>query len=104
MEGHLIIRGHDDGAFDVRFVPANLASPMQTPMVGFPDTPSLEQALLELRLPRERVIEIVNSPYVLHSLRVRVDDSAARRVGLVATRWGRLLGFLSGLGGRRRRA
>jgi hypothetical protein len=101
LEGHLIIRGHDDGAFDVQFVPANLASSMQTPMVRFPDTPGLEQALIDLRLDRDRVIEIINSPYVLHSLRVRIDRGAARHYGLVASPWARLLGFLPGFGARR---
>jgi hypothetical protein len=100
LEGHLIIRGYDDGSFDVRFVPADLASPMQTPTVRFADGPTLEQALMDCGIDRDRVIELINSPYVLHSLRVRVDRAGARRHGIVAGAWERLLGFLPGFGPR----
>ena len=101
IDGHLIIRGHDDGAFDVRFVPADLTSALQTPILRFPDTPTLEQALGDLGLDRDRVIEVVSSPYALHSLRGRVDRDAAGRLGLVATPLARALGILSGLLSRR---
>jgi hypothetical protein len=97
LEGHLIIRGHDDGAFEVRFVPANLASPAETPPVRLPDPPTLERALADLGLDRDRVVEVASSPYALHSLRVRIDRGAARRLGLVTTPLSRVVGLLAGL-------
>jgi hypothetical protein len=101
LEGHLIIRGHDDGTFDVRFVvsPPDPAAGM--PTLRLADGRALEEALTELGLPRDRVVEVVSSPYALHSLRARVDRAAARRLGLVASPLARGLGLITGLFGRR---
>jgi hypothetical protein len=92
LDGHLIIRGYDGGAFDVRFVPAGGAGGAP-PTVRVPDSSTLEQLLTDLGLERDRVVEVVNSPYVLHSLPVRVERGAARRAGLIPTPIERMLGF-----------
>jgi hypothetical protein len=93
LDGHLIIRGYDAGAFDVRFVPARAAGATPAPTLRVPDTPTLERLLTDLGLDRDRVVEVVNSPYVLHSLALRVEQAAARRAGIVPTPVARMLAF-----------
>jgi len=102
LEGHLIIRGHDDGTFEVRFVPAPPAPASAMPLLRLADAHALEQVLGELGLERDRVIEVVSSPYALHSLRARVDRAAARRLGLAASPLGEAVQRLTGLLGHRR--
>ncbi|HEV8673343.1 MAG TPA: hypothetical protein VGX21_04795 [Methylomirabilota bacterium] len=93
LDGHLIIRGYDGGAFDIRFVPARGADSRSALTLRVPDTPTLERLLTDLGLDRDRVVEMVNSPYVLHSLAVGVERRAARRAGLVPTPLARMLAF-----------
>ena len=104
IEGNLVIRWHEPDAFDVRFVPARPDAELSPQSLRVPDAAALERMLVTLGLPQERVIEVLRSPYVLHSLRIRVDARAARRAGLVPTPLGRALGFLAGLLRRGRRA
>jgi hypothetical protein len=101
LEGHLIIRGHDDGSFDVRFVAAPPDPPSAMRMLRLADGTALEEVLTELDLPRDRVVEVVSSPYALHSIRARVDRAAARRLGLVASPLARSVALLTGLFSRR---
>jgi hypothetical protein len=82
IEGNLIIRWHETNAFELRFVPTNPRDVLTSPR-RVPDSRALGQLLIALGLPRERVVEVLTSPYVLHSLRMRVDQSVARRNGLV---------------------
>jgi hypothetical protein len=82
IEGNLIIRWHETNAFELRFVPTNPSNVLTSPR-RVPDSRALGQLLIALGLPRERVVEVLTSPYVLHSLRMRVDQGVARRNGLV---------------------
>jgi hypothetical protein len=82
IEGNLIIRWHESNAFELRFVPTNPPG-ILTAHRRLPDSRALGQLLIELGLPRERVVEVLTSPYVLHSLRLRVDRRVARRAGLI---------------------
>jgi hypothetical protein len=82
IEGNLIIRWHETNAFELRFVATNPPNVLTAPR-RIPDSRALGQLLIALGLPRERVVEVLTSPYVLHSLRLRVDRSVARRKGLI---------------------
>ena len=82
IEGNLIIRWHETNAFELRLVVTNPPNVLTAPRL-IPDSKALGQLLIELGLPRERVVEVLTSPYVLHSLRLRVDRRAARRTGLI---------------------
>ncbi len=104
IEGNLVIRWHEPDAFDVRFVPARPGPGLSPESLRVPDAAALERLLIGLGFPQERVIEVLRSPYVLHSLRIRVDARAARRAGLVPTPLGRALGVLGRLLRRGRRA
>lgn len=104
LEGNLVIRWHEPDAFDVRFVPASPTPGVTPDSLRVPDADALERMLLHLGFPQERVIEILRSPYVLHSLRIRVDVGAARRAGLIPTPLGRAIGLLARLLRRPRRA
>ena len=97
IEGNLVIRWHEPDAFDVQFVPARPGPELSPQSLRVPDAAALERMLITLGLPQERVIEVLRSPYVLHSLRIRVDARAARRAGLVPTPLGRALGLLGRL-------
>ena len=97
IEGNLVIRWEDPDAFDVRFVPAQPRPGRAPESLRVPDAAALERMLFTLGLPQERVIAILRSPYVLHSLRLRVDARAARRAGLVDTRIMGALGALARL-------
>jgi hypothetical protein len=101
LEGHLIIRGHDDGSFDVRLVAVPPDPASDLPVLRLADGRALEEVLTELGLPRDRVVEVVSSPYALHSIRTRVDRAAARRLGLVASPLARGFTLLTGLFSRR---
>jgi hypothetical protein len=102
LEGHLIIRGYDDGSFELRFVPAPPAPASDMPSTRLADSAALEAALGQLGVDRDRVVEVMSSPYVLHSLRARVDRAAARRLGLAASPLGEAVQRLTGLFSRRR--
>jgi hypothetical protein len=102
LEGHLIIRGHDDGSFDLRFVAAPPDPASTMPMLRLSDDRALEEVLADLGLPRDRIVEVVSSPYALHSIRTRVNRAAASRLGLVKSPLARGLGMLTGLFSRRR--
>jgi hypothetical protein len=82
IEGNLIIRWHETNAFELRLVVTSPPNVLTAPR-RIPDSKALGQLLIELGLPRERVVEVLTSPYVLHSLRLRVDRRAARRTGLI---------------------
>lgn len=82
IQGNLIIRWHESNAFELRFVPTNPPNLPTSPR-RLPDSRALGQLLLQLGLPRERVVEVLTSPYVLHSLRLRVERRVARRAGLI---------------------
>jgi hypothetical protein len=84
IEGNLVIRWHEPDAFELRFVPSNPRD-IATTRLRLPDADTLERLLNRLGLPRDRVVDVLASPYVLHSLRVRVDARAARRAGLIET-------------------
>ncbi len=104
IEGNLVIRWQEPDAFDVRFVPARPDAGLSPESLRVPDAAALERMLIALGLSQERVIEVLRSPYVLHSLRIRVDARAARRAGLVPTPLGRALALLARLLRRGRRA
>jgi hypothetical protein len=72
------------------------------PVLRLADGAALEAVLGDLGLPRDRVVEVVSSPYALHSIRTRVNRGVARRLGLVASPLARSLGLLTGLFSRRR--
>jgi hypothetical protein len=94
IEGNLVIRWEEPDAFDVRFVPAQPGPGRAAQSLRVPDAAALERMLFTLGLPQERVIQVLRSPYVLHSLRLRVDARAARRAGLVDPPVMRALGAL----------
>src|SRR5262245_16768737 len=82
IEGNLIIRWHESNAFELRFVPTDPPNVL-TAHRRVRDSRALGQLLIRLGIPRERVVDVLTSPYVLHSLRLRVDRGVARRNGLV---------------------
>jgi hypothetical protein len=82
IEGNLIIRWHESNAFELRLVVTDPPNVLTAPR-RIPDSRALGQLLIRLGLPRERVVEVLTSPYVLHSLRLRLDRGVARRNGLV---------------------
>lgn len=94
IEGNLVIRWRESGGFDLSFVPLNPGQGVTTGVRRLRDVWALQRALTELGLDRDRVVDVVSSPYVLHSLRVRVARQAARRVGLLPTPIGRALAVL----------
>lgn len=96
IEGHLIIRWHEQG-FDLRFVPAHGASPDETTPLRLADPAALETLLTRVGLERDRVVEVLSSPYVLHSIRLRVDPRTARRMGLLPGPGRRTLDLLGGV-------
>jgi hypothetical protein len=97
IEGNLIIRWQEPDAFDVRFVPARPADGIYAESLRVRDPSALERLLRRVGLPQERIIDVLRSPYVLHSLRIHVDPQAARRAGLVETPFRRLIGRLTRL-------
>ena len=103
IEGNLVIKWQKPDAFDVRFVPARPAPGTPSESLRVPDAEALERMLIAVGLPQERIIDVLRSPYVLHSLRIRVDPRAARRAGLIETPLRRLIGCLTRFlrGGRR---
>jgi hypothetical protein len=94
LEGNLVIRWEAPDRFEVRFVPTN---PPNVPATRrwLPDAAALERLLSGLGLEQERIVAVLASPYVLHSLRVKLDPRAARRVGLVPTPLRRALDALT---------
>jgi hypothetical protein len=95
IEGNLIIRWQEPDAFDVRFVPARPAEGRPAESLRVRDPAALERLLRRVGLPQERIIDVLRSPYVLHSLRIRVDPRDARRAGLFETPFRRLIGRLT---------
>jgi hypothetical protein len=95
IEGNLVIRWQEPDAFDVRFVPAHPADGSPVESLRVRDPAALERLLHRVGLPQERIIDVLRSPYVLHSLRIRVDPRAARRAGLLETPLRRLIGRLT---------
>jgi len=77
-----VIRWHERDAFELRFVPTRPPG-VPAPHRRLRDAPALERLLTQLGLPRDRVVDVLTSPYVLHSLRVTVDRRTARRTGLI---------------------
>jgi hypothetical protein len=100
IEGNLVIRWQKPDAFELRFVPSNPRD-IATTQLRLPSADTLERLLNRLGLPRDRVVEVLASPYVLHSLRVRVDARAARRAGLLETPLRRLVAGVARWLGRR---
>jgi hypothetical protein len=95
IEGNLIIRWQEPDAFDVRFVPAQPADGGPAESLRVRNPAALERLLRRVGLPQERIIDVLRSPYVLHSLRIRVDPRAARRAGLLGTPLRRLIARLT---------
>jgi hypothetical protein len=74
---------------------------ISTSRVRIADAETLGRVLTRLGLPRERIVSVLASPYVLHSLRVRVEARAARQVGLIDSPWRQLTSRLARWLGRR---
>lgn len=85
IDANLVIRCNERGAFEVSLVPAGLPSGDPAPIVSLADPDALEKLLADLGLAEERIAQILRSPYVLQSQRVRVDRRAAERLGLLPT-------------------
>jgi hypothetical protein len=100
IDGNLVIRWEDRDAFEVRFVPTR-AQEISTSRVRIADAETLGRVLIRLGLPSDRVVSVLASPYVLHSLRIRVDGRAARQVGLIDGPWRQLTSRLARWLGRR---
>ncbi|MGH7268501.1 MAG: hypothetical protein ACREMB_27090 [Candidatus Rokuibacteriota bacterium] len=96
IEGHLIIRWHEQG-FDLRFVPAHGTDTHETATLRLDDPAALESLLTRVGLERDRIVEVLSSPYVLHSIRLRMDPRTARRAGLVPGPGRRALDLLGGV-------
>jgi len=94
IEGNLVIRWHESEAFELRVVPTNPRD-VATARRRLPDADTLGRLLTQLGLDGERVREVLSSPYVLHSLRLRVDARAARRAGLLESPTRRLVARLA---------
>ena len=97
IEGNLIIRWQEPDAFEVRFVPARPADGRPAESLRVRDPAGLERLLRRVGLSQERIIDVLRSPYVLHSLRIHVDPQAARRSGLLETPFRRLIARLTRL-------
>jgi hypothetical protein len=95
IEGNLIIRWQHPDAFDVRFVPAQPLDGRPAESLRVRDPAALERLLRRVGLPQERIIDVLRSPYVLHSLRIHVDPRAARRAGLLETPFRRMIARFS---------
>lgn len=100
IEGNLVIRWHERDAFEVRFVPTR-SHDISTSPVRVADAETLGRVLIRLGLPRERVVGVLASPYVLHSLRIRVEARAARQAGLIDSPWRQLTSLVARWFGRR---
>lgn len=85
IDANLVIRCNERGAFEVSLVPAGPPAGDPAPIVSLADPDALETLLTGLGLPEERIAQILRSPYVLQSQRVRVDRRAAERIGLLPT-------------------
>jgi len=83
IDGNLVIRSHDRGAFDVSLVPTGRPAPAPLPVRRLRDAAALRQLLFGIGFDPSRVEQLLESPYVLQSIPVRVHQRAAARTGLV---------------------
>lgn len=96
IDGNLVIRWHERGAFEVSLVPVGPPPAAPVPIRRVADAEALRELLTDLGLGADRVAHILESPYVLQSQRVRVARGAAQRLGLIpTTRLRQALGLLA---------
>lgn len=83
IDANLVIRWQERGGFEVGLVPADPPGAAPGRIRRLADVDALDRLLTDLGLPPDRAAQILRSPYVLQSQRVRVDRRAAERLGLL---------------------